>query len=88
MASPTAGDQPVIQLECYPKRAALEQGAMQQVVVTAMDAEGRRWDVTREVVFEGSDREIATIDQTGLQAVAGKPGTKILGYDGRRAASN
>ena len=74
MVSPAATDHPVVGLECYPDNVALEQGAQQQIVVTARDAVGNSWDVTREVVLVGSDPQVATIDDSGLVSVIGNGG--------------
>ena len=74
MVAPAPTDHPVVQLECYPDNVALEQGAQQQIVVTARDAVGNSWDVTREVVFVGSDPQVATIDGSGLVSVIGNGG--------------
>lgn len=68
----------VTALEVYPKILALEKDQKHRLLVTAIMANGRREDVTAQALYLASDRQIATVAESGLVTPAALGETSIL----------
>lgn len=69
MRDGNGGFVPETRIEVEPERVVLEPGWMQQLRVTAVDAEGKRYCVTAEAEFESNAPNIVGVDgKGGLQA--------------------
>ncbi|MXZ36319.1 MAG: DUF1549 domain-containing protein, partial [Acidobacteria bacterium] len=53
-------------LEVYPRESVLDLDGKQQILVTAHLSDGRREDVTRQVVYESINRSVVDVDEGGL----------------------
>ncbi len=82
-------EQPVAELEVFPKKPLLQRSDdVQQLVVLARYPDGTSRDVTREVVYDTSDFEVAKVDQTGLiQGVRRGEAAALIRYEGLYAAA-
>ncbi len=71
---PQKADRRVVKINVYPRDAILESGSIQQIAVASLNDKGEQRDVTREVIYEIDDPEIATVDDTGRIRVTGQGG--------------
>ena len=60
-------------LEVYPKDAALDLNATHQILVTAHLSNGKREDLTRDVVYESTNDTVLEVNEKGL-VTAKRPG--------------
>lgn len=71
-------DAKIVRLETYPKALILDPGQSRRVLVTAHYDDGRQEDFTHQVLFEGTDSEIAAVSADG-RVEARRPGeTAVL----------
>ena len=68
----------VTALEVYPKILALEKNRQHRLLVTAVMANGRREDVTAQALYVASDRQVATVADSGLVSPVALGETSIL----------
>ena len=75
----------VERIEAFPKKPVLQTaGDHQQLMVLAYYEDGTSRDVTRDVVFETSNFEVATVGASGLiEAVRRGEAAALLRYEGR-----
>ncbi len=69
---------PVVSVEVEPTDKVLSLGGSQQLRVTAIDARGRRRDVTAETEFESNATTIAGVDRGGFVQAAQIPGEAAI----------
>lgn len=67
-------DPVVTRIEVWPRERLLERNAAQQLTAIAHTSDGRAVDVTRLTQFEANERDLATVDATGLVRVKNVPG--------------
>jgi len=61
-----AKDTPLVTgLEVSPKQRVLRERATQRLLVTAIDSDGTRRDVTHQALFTSNDEKFAAVDRTG-----------------------
>lgn len=76
-------------LSIYPSEVKLTAKDAQQQVLVTMSAEGRPSDRTRDVKFQSTAPEIATVDEHGIVAAVGDGTTAIVAaVDGLEASVN
>jgi hypothetical protein len=81
---PDPNDPEVTSLEVYPRRAILQPGAEQQLVVRARYTNNRVEDVTRWVKFSSNNEGVATVDDAGRVKMTGRGEAAItLWYSSR-----
>jgi hypothetical protein len=68
---PSPKDKEVASLEVYPKKAILQPGKEQQLVVRAKYTDGTIDDVTRWVKYVSNNEGVATVDDNGLVKMTG-----------------
>lgn len=68
----------VARLEVYPPVLSLEKSQRHRLLVTAVMANGRREDVTRQALYLASDRLIASVSEAGLVHAAALGETSVL----------
>jgi hypothetical protein len=64
----------VSRIEVFPKARTLVLNGEQQLIVTAYYSDGSTEDVTRSVLFEANDKDMATTDSNGRVKVFNQPG--------------
>jgi hypothetical protein len=72
MPAPSAADPEVQSLKVYPPAVQLAPGQSQQILVQAVDSNGRIEDVTHWSKFASTDDSVATIDDSGKLKVTGQ----------------
>ncbi len=81
-------DDPVVTaLEVFPNQRFVTANSSQQLSVTAIYADGRREDVTRTVLYEVNDEEVAEVDKEGHVTFLEQPGdvSVMIRYQGQVA---
>ena len=82
--APRADDPDVTGLEVYPRRAILEPGGEQQLVVRARYSDGRVEDVTRWVKYTSANEGVASVNDDGRVKMNGRGESAItLWYQSR-----
>ncbi len=56
----------VVSLEVFPSTIALEAGGQQRVIVTAHFSDSRKEDFTNQALFASNNKDVATVDDSGL----------------------
>jgi len=74
-------------LEVYPRESVLDLDGKQQILVTAHLSDGRREDVTRQVVYESINRSVVDVDEGGLVKAHKTGETSVLVRAPGRAAA-
>jgi hypothetical protein len=69
MQPPAKSDARLVRLEWYPTESILPAGATQQLAITAHFDNGSRRDVTRQVVYDVNEPDIASVTADGLVQV-------------------
>lgn len=79
----------VARIEVFPTKPLLETAeSVQQLIVVAHFDDGTSRDVTRDVVFETSDFEVAIVSDSGqIEAVRRGEAAALVRYEGRYAAA-
>jgi hypothetical protein len=71
-----ADSDPVVErIEVFPRQRVTEPGQRQQLSVTAWYSDGSSRDVTRAVLYEANQEEMAEVDEHGLVTVRDLPGS-------------
>lgn len=78
MRDGNGGFVPEARIEVEPERVVLEPGAVQQLRVTAVDADGKRHCVTAEAEFESNAPTIAGVDGRGGIQAGQNPGEAAI----------
>jgi len=68
---PRPDDRRIVALAAWPDAVRLEPGRTQQVLVQAIDSEGRVEDVTRWAKFASTDETVVRVDESGRSTVLG-----------------
>lgn len=68
----------VVRLEVFPATVALEAKGMQRLIVTAHFADSRKEDFTHQALYASNNRDVATVDNTGVIAAKQLGETAIL----------
>ncbi len=68
----------IIRLEAYPRPVVLDQTGSQQLLVTALLADGRREDVTDELLFRSNNGEVVKVHSGGLVEAVGPGETAVM----------
>jgi len=68
---PSSGDPRIERIEIEPKQVGLENGASQQMRVTASFSDGRKEDVTRWAKYTAANATVTQVDEEGMVKVVG-----------------
>ncbi len=73
-----ARDRKLMAIDVEPKRGILQVGATQQLKVTARYADGTHRDVTAMSLFEPNEKNMASVNETGLVSIRDIPGNVAI----------
>jgi hypothetical protein len=82
-----ASDPSVASIEVFPANRTLPLGSEQQLLVVARYTDGSIQDVTRNAVYEASDKEMGSVDAAGHVSILRQPGSfsVMVRYQGKVA---
>ena len=88
MPTGSASDPSVASIELFPTTRTIPLGGEQQLLVTARYTDGSMQDVTRDAVFQSSDKQMAAVDAGGHVTAMRQPGSVsvMVRYQGKVAA--